>query len=156
MQTLITFFVRGEEFAIDAARVAGIRDLSTLAGSPVRYETPLRMVEAAHPELHCLAMHQCLGSVFDKIDPSARLLVVESGGNLQGIIVDSVNELLAVNEREIRYLVYQRTPRRGLVEMRGAFVRGMYLQMIDIEQVIRDASQEHCRHVTYISETQSE
>ena len=138
MQTLITFLVRGEEFAIDAGQVAGIRDISHLLADAHSSEDVLRAVGTAYPEYDCFIMHTCLGMTLNYIQPNTQLITLDSAGESAGFIVDGVADLLAIEPKELRYLVYQRLPRRGIAEIRGVFFRDIYLQLIDIRQILTE------------------
>lgn len=138
MQTLITFLVRGEEFAIDAGQVAGIRDISHLLADSRSSEDVLRAVGTAYPEYECYIMHTCLGMTMNYIQPNTQMITLDSADAPAGFIVDGIADLLAVEAKELRYLVYQRLPRRGIAEIRGVFFRDVYLQLIDIRQILTE------------------
>jgi purine-binding chemotaxis protein CheW len=135
---LVTFRLDGEEFAIEILKVQEIIrkiDSTRVPNAPAFVEGVINLRGKVVPVI-------CLRKRFGLPDPGegdalSRIVVVEVGGTVAGLLVDSVSEVLRIPEETIE-------PPPKLVKVDSDYVSGVgklqdrLLMLLDVDKLLSD------------------
>ena len=149
VRQLVTFHLDGEEFAVEILKVQEIIrriDTTRVPNAPDFVEGVINLRGKVVPVI-CLRKRFGLPDR-DKSNASLnRIVVVEVGGAVAGLAVDSVSEVLRIPEDTIE-------PPPRLVKVDRDYVSGVgklqdrLLMLLDVDKILNDAEKAACSEIT--------
>jgi purine-binding chemotaxis protein CheW len=145
VRQLVTFHLDGEEFAVEILKVQEIIrkiDSTRVPNAPSFVEGVINLRGKVVPVI-------CLRKRFGLADPETggsalrRIVVVEVGGTVAGLAVDSVSEVLRIPEDTVE-------PPPKLVKVDRDYVSGVgklqdrLLILLDVDKILSDAERAAC------------
>lgn len=152
---LVSFHLAGEEYALDILRVQEIirmQDLTRVPNSPNFVEGVINLRGRVIPVVGLRKRFSLPPLAADK---HTRIVVVEVSGNVVGLVVDSVSEVLRVAADTI-----EPPPRLGKVERE--YVNGVgklenrLLLLLDVDYLLSDSEQNAVGSVAQTAEEEME
>lgn len=135
---LVSFDVGGEEFGLDILRVQEIIRIPQLTRVPNSPNFVDGVINLRGRVVPVIALRKCLGLNDRPHDKQTRIIVVEVSGNILGLIVDSVSEILRIPVDAI-----EPPPRLGKVEREYVSgvgkLDGRLLILLNLDRLMSDA-----------------
>jgi purine-binding chemotaxis protein CheW len=143
VRQLVTFHLDGEEFAIDILKVQEIIRMMALTRVPNAPSFVEGVINLRGKVVPVIGLRKRFGLPHVDYDAQNRIVVVEVGGSVAGLAVDSVSEVLRVPDATIE-------PPPQLVKVDRDYVSGVgklqdrLLILLDVERLMSDAEKAAC------------
>ncbi|MCK9221892.1 MAG: chemotaxis protein CheW [Limnochordia bacterium] len=115
----VVFSLVDEEFAIDIMQVKEIIKMATITKLPQAPDYITGIINVRGEIIPVISLRQRFGIPRGEETPSTRIVIVESQGNLTGLIVDEVSEVLRLSQEAIE------PPPQDVAGLRTEFIRGI-------------------------------
>ena len=134
----VTFLLDGETYGIDVLQVQEVLRLAEVAPVPGAPDHVLGIINLRGNIVTVLDSHRRFGVTPRKPDDATRIIVVEAGSQVVGIVVDRVTGVV-----EIPHPAIEKAPNVGGQD-RSRFIHGLYsgkeelLILIDVNRLLAD------------------
>lgn len=141
IRQLVTFHLDGEEYAIDILKVQEIirmLDVTRVPNTPAFVEGVINLRGKVVP---VIGLRERFGLPRREFEGQSRIVVVEVGGTVAGLVVDSVSEVLRISEAIVE-------PPPQLAKMDRDYISGVgklqdrLLLLLDVDRLMSDTEKQ--------------
>ncbi|WP_292486871.1 chemotaxis protein CheW [Methanohalobium sp.] len=149
---LVAFNLGDEEFGVDIMQVQEIIRTQEVTRIPQAPDFVKGVINIRGKIIVVVSLDKCLGLDSRETDEHSRIIVVEVGGSVVGMVVDSVSEILSIQESNI-----EPAPDIIASKINADYLKGVgklenrLLILLDLEKIL---TEEQVNQISQLSEQQ--
>ncbi|ADI73762.1 CheW protein [Methanohalobium evestigatum Z-7303] len=149
---LVAFNLGDEEFGVDIMQVQEIIRMQEVTRIPQAPDFVKGVINIRGKIIVVVSLDKCLGLESKETDEHSRIIVVEVGGSVVGMVVDSVSEILSIQESSI-----EPAPDIIASKINADYLKGVgklenrLLILLDLEKIL---TEEQVNQISQLSEQQ--
>ena len=149
---MVAFHLGDEEFGVDIMQVQEIIRMQEVTRIPQAPHFVKGVINIRGKIIVVVSLDKCLGLNSKETDEHSRIIVVEVGGSVVGMVVDSVSEILSIPESSI-----EPAPDIIASKINADYLKGVgklenrLLILLDLEKIL---SEEQVNQISQLSESQ--
>lgn len=149
---LVAFNLGDEEFGVDIMQVQEIIRMQEVTRIPQAPDFVKGVINIRGKIIVVVSLDKCLGLESKETDEHSRIIVVEVGGSVVGMVVDSVSEILSIQESSI-----EPAPDIIASKINADYLKGVgklenrLLILLDLEKIL---TEDQVNQISQLSEQQ--
>lgn len=139
--SFLVFRLASETFALPVEKAREVIRVPKLSWIPGSQETVKGVINLRGSVIAVLDLALLLGlSSSDEVDRESRIIIIDSEGMVVGMLVDSVDEVAAVDPEVLEKTMRTLDEKQRSIVISQTTVRDKIVGILDIDQVVADAS----------------